>query len=169
MKILGIARSVLEKIETVFLVFFLSIMVVFAFAQVVMRNVFGMGFLWGDPLVRQMVMWTGFVGAALAAGQERHISVDALTKFLPVRIKDAAAVLTNAFGAVVCFYLGSSAWRFVLDEQKSGQELFLSIPSWVGLMIIPIGYWLIGLHFVINMAVHLRGALSRPTAEGGVQ
>lgn len=165
MKSLTIVRLALEKIETFFLVLFLSIMVVFAFAQVVMRNAFGMGFLWGDPLVRQMVMWTGFVGAALAAGQERHISIDALTKFLPERVKHIAAVVTNAFGAVVCYYLGSGAWRFMLDEMKNGDELFLSIPSWVGLAIIPVGYWFIGLHFFLNILHHLRGSVVRQTPE----
>ena len=165
MKLLTTVRSSLEKLETIFLVTFLSIMVVFAFIQVVLRNVFGTGFLWADPLVRQMVMWTGFVGAALAAGQERHISVDALTKFLPVRIKEVTAIVTNGFGVVVCWYLGSGAWRFMLDERLAGQELFLSIPSWVGLLIIPLGYWLIGVHFLVNSIVHLPGALGRKRAE----
>jgi len=117
---------------------------------VVMRNVFGTGFLWGDPLVRHLVLWSGFFGASLAASQERHISIDALTKFFSPRIKHWVQVLTNLFATVVCYFLGSSAWGFMIDERSNGGEAFLSIPSWIPLLIIPIGYWLLALHFLLN-------------------
>ncbi len=165
MTIVGALKRLLEKAETIFLVLFLSIMLVFAFAQVILRDVFNTGLLWGDPLVREMVLWAGFVGAALAAGQERHISIDALTKFLSPRIKHVAAVLTNAFGAVVCWYLGRAAWGFMLEEKLNGGDMFLSLPSWVGLIIIPIGYWLITLHFTLNLVEHFLAALSHEQKE----
>ncbi len=62
-------------------------MVVMAFAQVVLRNVFGTGLLWGDPAGAPDGAVGGFLGAALAAFEERHISIDALTKYLSPRIK----------------------------------------------------------------------------------
>ncbi|MCK5573045.1 MAG: TRAP transporter small permease subunit, partial [Bacteroidetes bacterium] len=80
----GLSRA-LVRVETVLLVLFLGVMVVLAFAQVVMRNIFQTGFLWGDPLVRHLVLWVGFMGAAIAASDERHISIDAINKFLPIR------------------------------------------------------------------------------------
>ncbi len=140
----------LVRVETIFLVVFLAIMILFAFLQVILRNVFSTGLLWGDPLVRQMVLWSGFVGAALAASQDRHISIDALTKFLSPRIKAFAAIITNLFAAVVCYFLGKSAWAFLADERTTENILFLGIPSWIGLLIIPIGYWLLGVHFLLN-------------------
>lgn len=164
MKALLPLKKILEKVETAFLVLFLSLMVVFAFLQVVMRNVFGAGFLWGDPLVREMVLWTGFVGAALATGQERHISIDAFTRFLPLRVKHITATIASAFAAGICYYLGTSAWMFMLDEKQTGNEMFLSIPSWVGLSIIPVGYWLIGFHFLLNTLDHIAGAFARIAA-----
>ena len=59
MRILHGIDRLLIRLETVLLVAFLGTMIVLAFAQVVMRNLFGAGFLWGDPLVRQMVLWAG--------------------------------------------------------------------------------------------------------------
>ncbi|MCK7524997.1 MAG: TRAP transporter small permease [Ignavibacteriales bacterium] len=66
-------------------------MVLLAFAQVILRNVFGTGLVWGDTIVRHMVLWAGFVGGALASYEGRHISIDALTKFFPPRVKHGAA------------------------------------------------------------------------------
>ena len=150
MKFLRALNRLLIRIETIFLVAFLAIMILFAFLQVVLRNVFSTGLIWGDPLVRQMVLWSGFVGAALAASQDRHISIDALTKFLSPRIKAFMAIVTNLFAAVVCYFLAGSAWDFLADERTTDSVLFLGIPSWVGLLIIPIGYWLLGIHFALN-------------------
>ncbi len=165
MTVIALLKRLLERIETVFLVLFLTVMLIFAFAQVIMRNVFGTGLLWGDPLVREMVLWTGFIGAALAAGQERHISIDALTKFLSPTLKHISAIITNAFGAVVCYYLGIAAWGFMLEEKLNEGEMFLGLPSWIGLTIIPIGYWLVSVHFAINMVDHGAGVVARGKGE----
>lgn len=165
MTIVAALKRLLEKIETVFLVLFLSVMLILAFTQVILRDLFDTGILWGDPLVREMVLWAGFVGASLAAGQERHISIDALSKFLSPRIKQLASVLTNAFGAVVCWYLGHAAWGFMLEEKMNGGENSLMIPSWIGISIIPIGYWLLALHFLLNVVGHFSAVVARQRQE----
>ncbi|MGA9118368.1 MAG: TRAP transporter small permease subunit [Bacteroidota bacterium] len=165
MKIVSLLKRILERTETALLVLFLSVMIVLAFAQVVMRNLFGTGFLWGDPLVRHMVLWSGFFGAALAASVERHISIDAVTKFLSERLKHLSSVVTNAFGGVVCFYLGLAAWGFMAEERINGGESFLGLPSWVGLTVIPVGYWLIMLHFGLNIVDHVAALVSHRTTE----
>lgn len=162
MKLLRALDRLLVRIETVFLVIFLGAMVILAFAQVVLRNVFGGGFLWGDPIVRQMVMWSGFMGAAIAASQDRHISIDALTKFLKGRVKDLVHVITSLFAAVVCYYMAQAAWVFMQDERQSGGELISGIPSWIGLAIIPVGFGLLTIHFALNAIEHGGDAISPP-------
>ena len=101
----------LVKAEGWLLVLFLGIMVVLSFAQVVLRNVFSTGFIWADPLVRHMVLWVGFLGAAIATHEERHISIDALTRFLSPRWKAAATIAGQLFLAVVCVALVSASGR----------------------------------------------------------
>jgi TRAP-type C4-dicarboxylate transport system permease small subunit len=149
MSFLRAVNRILSRIETALVVLFLTIMIVLAFAQVVMRNLFATGFLWGDPLVRQMVLWAGFIGAALATSKDRHISIDAITKFLSPRARQIAKVVTSLAGAVVTYFLGAAAYRFLVEEREYGGEILQGFPSWVGLMILPIGYGLIAVHFVI--------------------
>ncbi len=165
MKYLRALDRLLVRIETVFLVIFLGLMVILAFAQVVSRNVFGGGFLWGDPVVRQMVMWSGFMGAAIAASQDRHISIDALTKFLKGRVKDIVHGITSLFASVVCFYLARAALVFLQDEKASGNELIAGIPSWIGLVIIPVGFALLTVHFALNAIEHAADAVNPPASE----
>jgi TRAP-type C4-dicarboxylate transport system permease small subunit len=166
MRLLQAIDRTLARAETVLLVIFLGTMVLLAFAQVVLRNVFGTGLLWGDTLVRHMVLWAGFIGGALAAFEGRHIGIDALTKFLSPRARNVAGTVTNLFGAVVCYYLAQASWTFLLDERESGSEFILSLPGWVAMVIIPAGYALIMAHFLVK--VFEQGSLAlRPQEKGG--
>jgi TRAP-type C4-dicarboxylate transport system permease small subunit len=157
---------ILIWIETALLMLSLSIMMILAFAQVVLRNIFGTGFLWADPLVRQMVLWTGFLGATLATNDDRHISIDAFTKYFSVRTKRMFKIVTSAAAAVVTFFLLSAAWEFMVNEKEAGGEIFLGIPSWVGLAIIPLGYALITIHFAVNVIINAKARFGRGADEG---
>ncbi|MDH3252745.1 MAG: TRAP transporter small permease [Ignavibacteria bacterium] len=140
----------LTHIEVAFLVVSLSAMVLLSFTQVVLRNLFDTGLVWADPIVRHLVLWGGFSAAAIAASEGRHIGIDALTKFLSSRIKAFSQILTNAFAAVICWVLADAAWTFLLSEKESGGEIVLSIPTWIAILIIPIGYMIMALHFLIR-------------------
>jgi TRAP-type C4-dicarboxylate transport system permease small subunit len=164
MKVLRLLNRGLVRVETVLLVVFLGVTVVLAFAQVVMRNVFGTGLLWGDPLVRHLVLWTAFMGAAIATSEDRHISIDAINKFLPIRARHFVKVITSLFAAVTCYFLASAAWVFIQDERAAGGELVLSIPSWIGLSILPVGYVLLMIHFFLNSAEHTGSLLTKTAA-----
>jgi TRAP-type C4-dicarboxylate transport system permease small subunit len=150
MKLLHAVDRILFRVEYALLVVFLGSMVLLAFAQVVLRNFFDTGIVWADTIVRHLVLWSGFVGAAIATGEERHISIDALTKFLSPRIRHMVLIFTGLFAALVCYHLAGAAWEYVLEEQAHGGELVLSIPTWVALLIVPAGYSLLVFHFVIK-------------------
>lgn len=167
MKLLRALTAILVRIETVLLVVFLSLMGILAFAQVILRNVFGTGILWADPMVRQMVLWSGFMGAALATSADRHISVDAFTKYLSARTNQTIKIITSLAAAVVTFFLAEGAWEFVLSEKEGGGEIFLGISSWVGLTIIPAGYMLIMVHFLIQAIEVAVKRFRRTPAEAG--
>jgi TRAP-type C4-dicarboxylate transport system permease small subunit len=161
MKLLAGLERLLIRVETVILVTSLTLMVVLAFAQVVLRNFLDTGILWGDPMVRHLVLWVGFCGAALAAHDDRHISIDVLNKFLPERIRHAAKVVTSLFAVVVCLMLADAAMTLLRDEMEFGGELFLGLPSWTGVMILPPGYLLIAFHFLVRALQSIYHAAGR--------
>ncbi len=164
MNLLRLLDRSLVKAETAFLVVFLSTMILLSFTQVLLRNVWGIGFLWADPLIRHLVIWVGFLGAAVATHEDRHISIDAITRFLPSRIKAVAHILTSLFAIAVCYFLANAAWVFLLDEQSSADELVLSIPLWVAIVIIPAGYCLMMFHFFVKIIEHTVTLFARQEA-----
>ena len=161
MTVLRVIDRFLCRIEFGLLVLFLGSMVLLAFTQVVLRNFFGTSFVWADPIVRHLVLWAGFMGAALATSEERHISVDAFTKFFSPRTKHIAQVFTSLFAVVVSYYLGAASWTFLIAEKASGSEIVLSIPTWVALLIIPVGYNLLLVHFFVKLVGHVATAFGK--------
>jgi TRAP-type C4-dicarboxylate transport system permease small subunit len=130
-------------------------MVLLSFTQVILRNVFSSGFMWADILLRHLVLWIGFLGAALATSAERHISIDAFTRLLSARWKHLARIVTNFFALVICAFLAKASVTFVLSEMESQTELFSGVMTWHAQMIIPVGYVLLMLHFIVRTIITL--------------
>jgi TRAP-type C4-dicarboxylate transport system permease small subunit len=149
MKILEYINKRIESVESVLLVLIMVVMVLLSFLQVVLRNVFDQGILWGDILLRHLVLWVGFLGASLATREEKHISIDLFTRFLKPRGQHVARVITNLFAAYVCYLLASASVTFVADEKMYGTTLFGEIETWYFQLIIPIGFILMGFRFFV--------------------
>ena len=159
MKILALIDSALNKAEGMLLVFLLSLMVVLSFVQVVLRNVLGEGVIWADILLRHLVLWVGFLGASLAVSHQRHIGIDALTRAFSGRWQLGARVLTNLFAAAMCLILFDASRTFLAYEIQDGRTLFFDIPEWYSQLIIPAGFALLMIHFMVRMAVSARDAI----------
>lgn len=154
MKLLQRIDSILNKVEGGLLITFLTLMMVLAFLQVVLRNAFSEGILWGDILTRHLVLWIGFLGAALATSNERHISIDAFTRFLSARARSMVKVVTNVFAAVICYFLLRASQTFVANEILDGRVVYGQIPSWYAQIIIPVGFGLLLIHFVLRAVIN---------------
>jgi TRAP-type C4-dicarboxylate transport system permease small subunit len=155
MNLLKTIDKVLTKFEGYILITLLLIMVVMAFLQVVLRNLFSSGILWADIVLRHLLLWLGFLGAAIATSENRHINIDALRRFFSKRMRSAVEVLTNSFAAVICFMLSSASWTFVQGEIADRRTLFGDIPSWYAQVIIPVGFGLLVVHFAIRALMQL--------------
>ena len=62
----------------------------------------------------------------------------------------------------MCYYLADAALTFLIDERDAGSVIMLSIPTWIALLIIPAGYALIAIHFVVKLIEHLIKAFGKP-------
>ena len=164
MKILKSIESVLNKIEGVVLIFLLLVMLFMAFGQVVLRNFFSGGLVWGDILLRHLVLWIGFLGAALATSGERHLNIDILTRYLPERLRRAVAALSNVFAAAVCFFLFRASLTFIGFEIVNKNTVFADIPSWFAQIIIPIGFGLLTFHFIVRAILDAATAMQKGLA-----
>lgn len=155
MKLLLRIDGVLNRIEGWAVVLLLSVMVTLSFTQVVLRNLFSTGLVWADPFIRHLLLWIAFFGAALATSAERHIAIDALSRFLPKKMRHVASALTNLFAASVCFFLLQASRGFIELEKGGTTSLLDGVPALYFQLIIPIGFGLLLLHFGVRFAVSI--------------
>jgi len=149
------AEDRLAAAEGALLVALLAVMVSLAFAQVVLRH-FGMGLLWGETVLKHLVLWTGFLGAALAAKSEKHFAWEAAHVGAPERWKPALRLAANLCGAAVTAILLKASWAYVADERASGAELLAIgktvVPAWFASAGIPGGFALVLIHLLFKSA-----------------
>jgi len=153
MKYLVFLDRWLARITGWLIIFLLSVMILMAFGQVLLRNLFHTGIEWGDVLLRHLVLWIGFLGAIIATGEGRHLKIEFINKLAAERYRKILYVLTNLFAAVVCFYLMGAAIAFVRSEQDSASTLILNLPTTYFIIIIPIGYGIISFRFFVHALI----------------
>ncbi len=141
----------ISRVESVLLVTIVLFMIVLSFLQVVLRNFFSGGITWADVCLRNLVLWVGFIGASLATKENRHITVDVVTKFVSPLLREIADLLASAVSVIIGFIFVYASVRFVISEYKAETIAFLGIPFWVVQMIIPFGFSMITFRFVLKV------------------
>ncbi|CAI2718224.1 TRAP transporter small permease [Nitrospina watsonii] len=147
--------DLLARLETTALILLLSVMVLLSFGQVVLRNLLGTGILWGDILLRQLVLWVGFLGASLAVRERKHIAIDFLPHFFNATWKKINRIAVDLVTAVISAFLAKAAWDFILFEKEGGSTLFLDIPVWLFQTILPFSFALIALRLILRVVTEL--------------
>jgi TRAP-type C4-dicarboxylate transport system permease small subunit len=139
--------EIMARVEQTVLVTFLGFMIGIAFLQILLRNFFSTGLDWGDSLVRNLVLWTGFIGATLATKEGKHINIDVVSRWLPSLGKNVVTLITHLFSFFVCCGLTYAALKFIKNEIQMGNITFLDIPAWIPEMILPLTFGLMTFRF----------------------
>lgn len=141
---------IVQVLENLLLTFMMSAMVLVAVVQIALRQTDGGGLLWADTFLRVLVLWLAMAGAVVASRQRNHISIDLASKYLPDAWKRYSNALTALFTAAVCSVLVWYTAEFVRIEREAPSIAFGVIPTWVCEAVLPAGFALIALRYLIN-------------------
>jgi TRAP-type C4-dicarboxylate transport system permease small subunit len=135
------------RMEQTLLVAFLGFIILIAFLQIVLRNFLSTGLDWGDSLVRNLVLWIGFIGATLATKEGKHINIDVVSRWLPSLGKNIVALITHVFSFCICCLLTYAALKFIKNEVQMEKMTFLDFPAWIPELILPVTFILMTFRF----------------------
>ncbi len=141
----------LSRFENALIIATLGVMVILSFLQVLLRNFFSTGILWGDIFLRHLVLWVGFVGASLATREERHINIDILTRFISKKLVPFVKIIIDIVAVIICIILAKASYVFLQYEIEAKTILFKNVPSWYFQIILPLGFALIGFRFFLKI------------------
>ncbi len=152
----------IARMEAVLLSIFLGTMIVLVLIQILLRNFFNSGISGADAIVRHLLLFVGFIGAGLATREGAHIKIDAASRALSPGAKKIVDVIISMFSVAVCSILVFASIQFVSVEYEGHAVLpYSGIPLWIVELIIPLGYFIIGVRFasggVVNIMRMLKG------------
>ncbi len=151
MKFLYFLDNHISRLEQILIAALLTVMILMAFSQIVLRNFFSTGIAWGDSLVRYLVVWVGFIGAAIAAGENKHITIDVLSRWLTGAAESTIQAISHFSSAAICGVLTWAGIKFIWFEAQMGGTAFFNLPVWVPELIIPITFGLMTLRYTLRL------------------
>ncbi|AFT71584.1 TRAP transporter, DctQ-like membrane protein [Alloalcanivorax dieselolei B5] len=149
--------SWLHRLEDGLIVAILLGMVLLAVVQIGLRNMAGVSLIWVEPLLRNAVLWIGLLGAMIASRRDEHIRIDLLGQWLPKSFQPWITGAVDLFTAAICTLVAWYSIGFVIEEYQYGEIAFAGIPSWVPQVIIPFGFSVMALRYLVLFVLGLGG------------
>lgn len=161
----------IDRVETIIVVLFLSAMMMIAFLQIFLRNVFTTGLSWGEMILRNLVLWIGFIGATLATREGKHINIDVVSRSFPLLLRTFVEAGIHLFSSFICGLLTYASLKFIKNEAEMGTMTLMNAPAWVLEVILPLTFGLMAFRFllravkVLSVSVEMMRAHDRGTEE----
>jgi TRAP-type C4-dicarboxylate transport system permease small subunit len=145
----GLLRG-FRLLEDGLLLALLAAMIALASGQIVLRNLFDLGFVWIDPLLRILVLWCGLIGAMVASRDNRHIRIDLLTHLLAKRARLGIQIFIGLFTVAVCAVIAWYGAQWVRLDFADGLTGQIGLPAWLPESIIPFAFAVIALRYLAH-------------------
>ncbi len=114
-------------------------MVLLPLGEIVARRFTQTGIPGSGPIVQHLTLWVGFLGAALAATERRHLALATQTMLPPAAARWAEQAAA-AVGACIAAILARAAADMVWIERQSGTTFGPGIPTWIAQLVLPLGF-----------------------------
>jgi C4-dicarboxylate transporter DctQ subunit len=141
--------KIIDRLEEWIISLMLLAMTGLTFLQVVLRYVFDSGLSWAQELTSLCFAFMIFVGISYGVRVGAHIGVDAVVRQLSPAVRRTVSMLAVALSLVYVGFVLTGATEYVTKMMEVGIEFDdMPIERWKGLIIMPIGYALMGFRFL---------------------
>ena len=96
--------------------FFLAVMIVLVFTNVVLRYVFSTGFEWSEEIARLCFIYLVYLGAIGAMRENQHLIIDSVLSRIPDIWQKAIYFLVQAGIIWMMVVLTSGSWQLVMQN-----------------------------------------------------
>jgi tripartite ATP-independent transporter DctM subunit len=136
-------RRGLRSAENMMVTAVLALLLALPCLEIILRKFFQSGIPASAPLVQHLVLATGMLGGALAARENRLLSLSTLSSSLRGDVKSWAHVFSNGFGAAISTYLCVASIQLVIAARRLGRILAYGVPVWVVQILLVVGFALV--------------------------
>lgn len=137
----------------------LTAMAVIPILEIVLRRTTGSGIPGAGPIVQHLVLWVGFLGAAIAARDGKLLALASGTFIPEGRWRRAADIFSAAVASCMAALLTRGGVELFLIEREGTATIGAGIPTWVAQIGLPLGFALIALRLVWRASPRWSGRL----------
>lgn len=143
-------NKISRNIEEVVMYIGIITLTIFLNANVIARKL-GMSYtFYVDELSMFLVIAITFIGISYGVREASHIRMSAIFDIMPEKIKIFLMATMSLLSSVMLFYLTYLSIKYVLIMRESGQIApALGIPYWIGNIVVPIGFFLTSVQYLI--------------------
>lgn len=155
----------IAALENALLAAVFALTVALPLAEIALRAALGVGIEGVAALVQNLTLALGMLGAAVAAREQRLLSLAGGSLFSG-RAGDAARFAAGTVACAVSGLLALAAADFVAIERQSGSALTYGIPVWAAESPLPLGFALIAVRLAWHAARTSAGRLAAALLAG---
>jgi C4-dicarboxylate transporter, DctQ subunit len=149
---------VLHRIEEGVVGLLLVGLTLLVFLEVVLRFAFNTGFGWMQEASLYLGAWLILIGAPYTLREGAQISVDAVVRLLPARVRRAVGLLGVVLSLGYCGILIMASWAYLERMWGLGLPMQeLPVPRWLGQSCLLIGFALLAARLLALAHAILRG------------
>ncbi|MDY6823451.1 MAG: TRAP transporter small permease subunit [Thermodesulfobacteriota bacterium] len=152
MRILYKIERIIYNVELTAIVTLLLALSVFAFGQVVMRNMFSYSIIWMATFNNIALLVLAMLGASIATSsfERSHINIDLFQGILPFPYNKYLNALLTLIASAACVLFVYLAMHYVMVTKHVGKiEEAVHLPEWVITMIFPVCFCSMAYKFFI--------------------
>ena len=150
---------ILEKGMDYSIVILLSLMIIFAFLQVLFRYALRLPYPWTEELARYLMIWLVFIGAAAGVRLENHIKIDILENAFPSWLLSKINIFTTFLAMLTCLaYLWVSINYIVFLWRSGDSSITLGISIAIPASSMVVGAFFMTFYFVLNLYKKIVGS-----------
>ena len=143
----GTWKNGFRSAENILISLCLAAMVILPLLEMILRKTTFV--LRGSSAIQShLTLFVCMIGGAIAAREERLLSLSTVTAFLKSRAKHFAQLFSGAVAAGFTAILFLASLRFVLQEKEAGNILAYGVPIWWAEVILPVGFGVIALRLL---------------------
>jgi TRAP-type C4-dicarboxylate transport system permease small subunit len=126
---------------------------VLVLTDVFSREVLKQGFPLGPKLAIDLMIWGGFLGAALCTSKATHLRIEAAERLWPSAWKPLVGRIEDAVTGVFCAVMAWLSFRYVSTSYELGEVgVVTRIPLWVSQAVIPYAFSSMTLRYLVFVA-----------------
>jgi len=151
----------LRKLVAGLVVLFFVYMIIAVLVQIAGRYLFEFAIDWTAETATFAQIWMVLLAGGLAMRENLHVSVDALTSHLPIKVLRFLVVVVT----LPCLWFLSQAIigsLALIDIGRIQSSPVLRLPMWIPYLSLPVGLGYFGLEFILAMIARWQD----PKAEG---